>query len=892
MGHHSATQTKTAKVTPQKNAATSIGLSRPTRAPLHAILQIQRTIGNQAVQSLLRSGGPQAKFEDGQPEDIYAQEAGEFTETALPMRSPMLLMPADGSRPEIQRKCEECASGRGLCPTCAEEEEAVQRKPLAPGITPVIQRRVATEPKEALGTFQIAASHGHPPGAASGLETQLNAMRGGGQSLAPSTRAFMESRFGDDFSQVRIHSDSQASKAARALQAQAFTRGQDIFFATGQYQPDTPHGRQLLAHELTHTIQQRGRWPTSQARLVIDRPGDAYEREADHVAEMVLRQDHGQAVDSLAPAAGAPALQRQAMVATEAPSITEAEARALLDAEEQQDLAEVSPEETEALAGAEEGPPPGPIAEEAAATGVDEATEEVEIPEFDAGTGEECPKLVPDDLPEPAVGGTPPAGPQAESSEEGFFSKLLDFVPTWAVGGLVGVGASWIWRRLPLSVRAAAVNRGIDAAILVVENLPGRAIVGRVWGWIEAGLTAFLQRLRRLEDAEKVAIFEKLGSVLLGGNIRYLWGFAKGLLKGFFLDGLIGIIQMIVDLVCMVPKVVRFIESIGRFFTSLPEEIEAAYNAMRDLGAAINAAIRGAVDEVIGMLRDPQRLVGLLDTIYTAGQSMARDIGERIADAFIAFFRQSTERIGESLGRIVGQLVFEGALAFVTGGGGAAITGAKLAVRGAVRLLGQIGRRIFAVMRFIGELLVRVKDIVVRARRFLTRLLRTVADKLYQALEWILDFFHSFNRYCRPGSTRCLVPRRRRPRRPRSAKCRGRFVPRLGGFRPHDVYTARVTGRRSDFKITLGPILRCTYDAKIGRELVECKTGYGWLQNPTVQQQPWFPLALARLESQRYRCLVTAARCGYIYKWYMQNAGAAAYLAARWGGIPPVLHRP
>ncbi len=68
----------------------------------------------------------------------------------------------------------------------------------------------------------------------------------------------MEPRFGHDFSGVRVHTDSRAAESARAVNAHAYTVGNDIVFAPGKYQPDAHSGRELLAHELAHTVQQGG----------------------------------------------------------------------------------------------------------------------------------------------------------------------------------------------------------------------------------------------------------------------------------------------------------------------------------------------------------------------------------------------------------------------------------------------------------------------------------------------------------------------------------------------------------------------------------------------------------------------------------------------------------
>ncbi len=85
---------------------------------------------------------------------------------------------------------------------------------------------------------------------------RLAARQGSGQPLSPGVRAFLEPRFRADFRGVRVHTDSEAGQLSDQIQAKAFTHGRDIYFSRGAYQPATQSGRRLLAHELTHTIQQ------------------------------------------------------------------------------------------------------------------------------------------------------------------------------------------------------------------------------------------------------------------------------------------------------------------------------------------------------------------------------------------------------------------------------------------------------------------------------------------------------------------------------------------------------------------------------------------------------------------------------------------------------------
>ena len=81
-------------------------------------------------------------------------------------------------------------------------------------------------------------------------------LRSSGQPLDSATRAFMEPRFGYDFSRVRMHADAKAAKSAGAINAAAYTVGSQVVFATGRYEPHALAGRKLIAHELAHTVQQ------------------------------------------------------------------------------------------------------------------------------------------------------------------------------------------------------------------------------------------------------------------------------------------------------------------------------------------------------------------------------------------------------------------------------------------------------------------------------------------------------------------------------------------------------------------------------------------------------------------------------------------------------------
>ncbi len=113
------------------------------------------------------------------------------------------------------------------------------------------------------------------------------ALRSPGRGLDPSTRAFMESRFGHDFGRVRVHTDAKAAESAQAVNALAYTLGRDVVFGEGAYAPGTARGRRLLAHELAHVVQQpqAGR----QAPLGIAAPSSEMESEAERAGQVLDR---------------------------------------------------------------------------------------------------------------------------------------------------------------------------------------------------------------------------------------------------------------------------------------------------------------------------------------------------------------------------------------------------------------------------------------------------------------------------------------------------------------------------------------------------------------------------------------------------------------------------
>ncbi|HWP92866.1 MAG TPA: DUF4157 domain-containing protein [Thermodesulfobacteriota bacterium] len=240
-------------------------LSKPVSSPVDHILSLQRTIGNQAVEGFLKSGVIQAKLTIGQPGDVYEQEADRVAEQVMRMPEPSKARSNGVSEytemPSIQRVCTECEEElqrQTQDSELGEPSKARRKGYYEYAEMPSIQR-VCAECEEEVHRQTNNLELGHLV-LGNSVEAQINSVRRGGQPLPESVRDFFEPRFGQDFSGVKVHTDSQGNESAKSVNALAYTIGTDIVFGAGQYAPGTESGKRLIAHELTHVVQQKPHW--------------------------------------------------------------------------------------------------------------------------------------------------------------------------------------------------------------------------------------------------------------------------------------------------------------------------------------------------------------------------------------------------------------------------------------------------------------------------------------------------------------------------------------------------------------------------------------------------------------------------------------------------------
>ena len=231
---------------------------RQADAPvIHPLLQMQQTHGNRAVGRFI-----QAQIKVSHPADKYELEADRVSEMvvnspgAYSSQSTAISGNTQGSlmqrMPDVKDDKNELKKPDEMdVPTISrmpvgEKDQELHKKP-AEG---------DTEEDEKTPTLQTKSAAHASPSVKPSIASSINRMQGGGTQLPKPVRAYFEPRMGADFSQVRVHNDAHAADTAKSINARAFTVGRNIAFGAGEYSPDTTFGRKLLAHELTHVVQQ------------------------------------------------------------------------------------------------------------------------------------------------------------------------------------------------------------------------------------------------------------------------------------------------------------------------------------------------------------------------------------------------------------------------------------------------------------------------------------------------------------------------------------------------------------------------------------------------------------------------------------------------------------
>ncbi len=591
------------------------------------LLDLQRTHGNRFVQRAVRSSLIQTKLTVSEPGDPYEVEADRVAAAVLRMPDPAApsqpLAFGKASPAHVQRLCSNC------------EEDELRIHPARRTNQVALQtRRASSETK----------------GINAALHSGIKSLRGNGHPLPHSQRAFFEPRFHRDFADVRVHTGPKAVSLTQTLNARAFTVGQDIVFSSNEYAPATPSGQKLLAHELTHVVQQSG-------------------------AKAISRTE-----TSNPPYASDSAPRISSLSNLTVPGSDGVAARQVQ----------------------EERPWYAPVAD-------------------------------------------------VVLEAQAVLKALTD--PKYFLG--------MIWLRLSKTLKLKLIDKAIDAALFLVDVFPGRFLIGGIWKFVEVGLKAFYGRLKSAAEDVKINAMDKLALIIAGQDKAFILAYLKGILTGFFIDGALGIFYAIRDFIKALGKLWDFLKGIGEAIGSFPDEIERLIQGFKNLGADLLANIGPVIEDLRKFITDRKQGVAFVSGIVAKGESIAKQTGEKMADSLLNFFSkpEASAQIGETVGNIIGQVLWEVVFAILTGGAGLAVTGAKLALKEAVTILakivGKIAGSILKLVEMIRVVFGKVVDVVKQAFTFFKGKLGELGGKLGVLLEDIREFFAMLLRNCHESKLNC-----------------------------------------------------------------------------------------------------------------------------------------
>ena len=320
------------------------------------------------------------------------------------------------------------------------------------------------------------------------------------------------------------------------------------------------------------------------------------------------------------------------------------------------------------------------------------------------------------------------------------------------------------WLKASPEFKAKFIDKAIEFALAAIEKFPGKELLGDAWEFVKEGLIGFYGKLKAAAVEIKIRAIDKVVAILTGQEKAYTLAYLRGLLKGFFIDGALGIFIAIWDLIKGLGKLWDFIKGIGEAIGNFPEEIEGLIKRFISIGQDLAANIGPAIDEIKKAAFDPQQASSLLSTIIEKGKGLAKEAGGKIAESLLNFFSkpEASAEIGETVGGITGQVLWEVVFAALTAGGGAAVTAAKTAIKEAAGILGKlVGRIVTGILKIVAEVRTafgKVAGWVKGALKAVKGKLSELGGRVAELLEGVGEFFAKLVRNCHESTLVCDLP--------------------------------------------------------------------------------------------------------------------------------------
>lgn len=316
---------------------------------------------------------------------------------------------------------------------------------------------------------------------------------------------------------------------------------------------------------------------------------------------------------------------------------------------------------------------------------------------------------------------------------------MIQRIPALIAANLIGRA----WLELSPETKLTWIDDALDLVLTVVDKIPGQHLLGEMWSFIAAGMRGFFHSIRNAASEVKIAVVDKVASIMALKDMAFAGGMAKGLLKGFFVDGLLGPFVAVYDMVKSLPVLWDFLKHVGEMMDQFPDELGQLVDEAKQFGVEVSEKIGPALNEVKTYFFDPAKAAELVSQLAGHARGMAESLGGKIAGLMMNFFSApgASAAIGEVGGTLIGNVIFEAVVAVLTGGGAIAVTGVKKGAAYMAKLAAKIGGKLLPVLKDMSilfeEAVSMIKGLVKLVKG---KVLEPIAEKFAGILDRVKSF--------------------------------------------------------------------------------------------------------------------------------------------------------
>ncbi len=572
---------------------------------------------------------------------------------------------------------------------------AVQTKSLANLIGPSVRRKPysGSEEKEEVNDS---------------FESQLNSSKGGGRSLPNETRDFMGSRFGADFSGVKIHTGSNAVQMNQEVGAKAFAHGQDIYFNEGQYKPSSREGKHLLAHELTHTMQQGGekirRFSSIRGRYItaIKYNLNVHKRFTSGLIWKLYLLSGDRDLYNKAKRSRSLGYDFASLVGDVQASMGLSSTGKLDGVTIKRGMWYLRKVKYNRWSQSYDTMTVWKLGEISKKHSI---YHRVSRKQF---IGADFVRLLIAAQKKLKISSDGLMGPKT-------LSKVFQFKDSATEVNPNAKDNPWY---------SGLVNKAIDGAILFMKSkfllwfatrFPIAILIAPL---VQNGILGFLEELKLIGVKKVLKVVRKGIRALTSWD--FIWAFIKGFFSGFFADGLWGTVLLIKDLALLPKKMYEFGVYVYETIKENIEELKAIGSKLKGIGRWIWNNGWEKLMEIIAKIREGNlsaKVKELAGNVTGKIKGGIRNGGRKFAALLIRFLANLPgikSTVGNNLGKVVGYSTFEIVFAVLTAGVGAAATATKTIVKSISKVIGSVAKNILKVIRFIRSMISSMKKNVMK----------------------------------------------------------------------------------------------------------------------------------------------------------------------------------